>query len=209
MKLTSTSFNDGQRIGGNFAFCIPDPAHHVCLGENLNPQLTWTGAPAGTRSFVVICCDPDVPSKGDDVNQEDRGVPASLPRVDFFHWVLIDLPASINEIRQGEFSNDVSPRGKPGPLTLHGARHGINDYTGWFAEDNDMRGHYFGYDGPCPPWNDEIRHRYVFTVYALDVEQLPVDGIFTGQQVRAAMQSHILNQASLTGTYTLNPSLDS
>ncbi len=209
MKLTSTSFNDGQRIGGNFAFCIPDPAHHVCLGENLNPQLTWTGAPAGTRSFVVICCDPDVPSKGDDVNQEDRGVPASLPRVDFFHWVLIDLPASINEIRQGEFSNDVSPRGKPGPLTLHGARHGINDYTGWFAEDNDMRGHYFGYDGPCPPWNDEIRHRYVFTVYALDVEQLPVDGIFTGQQVRAAMQSHILDQASLTGTYTLNPSLDS
>ena len=50
-----------------------------------------------------------------------------------------------------------------------GARQGINDYTGWFAGDKDMAGNYFGYDGPCPPWNDEIPHRYVFTLYALDV----------------------------------------
>ena len=39
----------------------------------------------------------------------------------------------------------------------------------WFASDKDMAGDYHGYDGPCPPWNDEIPHRYVFTVYALDV----------------------------------------
>jgi phosphatidylethanolamine-binding protein (PEBP) family uncharacterized protein len=54
---------------------------------------TWPGRIAGrhARSYV-ICHDPDVPSKGDDVNQEGRGVPASLPRVDFFHWVLVDLP---------------------------------------------------------------------------------------------------------------------
>ena len=66
MKLTSTSFADGQKIPGEFAFCIPDPAHHVCLGKNLNPQLSWTDVPAGTRSFAIICHDPDVPSKGDD-----------------------------------------------------------------------------------------------------------------------------------------------
>ena len=94
MKLTSTSFADGQRIPGTFAFCIPDADHHVCLGKNLNPQLAWSDVPAGTRSFAIICHDPDVPSKGDDVNQEGRSVPASLPRVDFFHWVLIDLPAA-------------------------------------------------------------------------------------------------------------------
>jgi Raf kinase inhibitor-like YbhB/YbcL family protein len=207
MKVTSNSFKDGQPIPGDFAFCLADPEHHVCLGRNLNPHLAWSDAPPGTHSFVVICHDPDVPSKGDDVNQEDRTVPASLPRVDFFHWVLVDLPASLSEISEGEFSSDVTPRGKPGPHAPHDARQGINDYTGWFDSDNDMRGDYYGYDGPCPPWNDEIVHHYVFTVFALDVGRLDVDGKLTGQQVRAAMQGHILAQASLTGTYTLNPSL--
>ena len=207
MKVTSNSFKDGQPIPGDFAFCLADPEHHVCLGRNLNPHLAWRDAPPGTHSFVVICHDPDVPSKGDDVNQEDRTVPASLPRVDFFHWVLVDVPASLSEISEGEFSSDVTPRGKPGPHAPHDARQGINDYTGWFDSDNDMRGDYYGYDGPCPPWNDEIVHHYVFTVFALDVGRLEVDGKLTGQQVRAAMQGHILAQASLTGTYTLNPSL--
>ena len=138
MNLTSDSFNDGQRIPGDFAFCTPDPAHRVCLGRNSNPQLTWSDVPAGTRSFVLICHDPDVPSRGDDVNQEGRTVPASLPRVDFFHWVLVDLPPDLRAIQAGEFSKEVTPRGKPGPQAPHGARQGINDYTGWFAGDNDM-----------------------------------------------------------------------
>ncbi|WP_295008371.1 YbhB/YbcL family Raf kinase inhibitor-like protein [uncultured Dechloromonas sp.] len=207
MKLSSTGFSDGQKIPGDFAFCTPDPAHHVCLGRNANPQLTWSDSPAGTLSYAVICHDPDVPSQGDDVNQEGRTVPASLPRVDFFHWVLVDLPASVTTLKEGEFSNKVSPRGKPGPQTAGATRQGINNYTDWFAGDNDMRGDYYGYDGPCPPWNDEIVHRYVFTVYALDVEKLPVDGRFGGPEVRTAMQGHILAEASLTGTYTLNPTL--
>ncbi len=207
MQLSSSSFADGQRIPGDYSFCTPDPARHVCLGSNRNPQLAWSGAPDGTKSFVVICHDPDVPSKGDDVNQEGRTVPASLPRVDFFHWVLIDLPASIASIGEGEFSGEVTPRGKPGPSAAHGARQGINDYTAWFAGDHDMSGDYYGYDGPCPPWNDEIVHHYVFTVYALDIERLPLEGRFGGAEVRAAMAGHILAQASLTGTYTLNPAL--
>lgn len=207
MELTSTSFGDGQKIPGDFAFCIPDPAHHVCLGRNQNPQLAWREVPAGTRSFVLICHDPDVPSQGDDVNQEGRTVPAALPRIDFFHWVLIDLPATLGQIGQGEFSHVVTPRGKPGPQAAQGSRQGINNYTDWFAGDNDMRGDYYGFDGPCPPWNDEIIHRYVFTVFALDIDKLPVDGKFGGPEVRAAMQGHILAQASLTGTYTLNPQL--
>ncbi len=205
MQLTSTSFSDGQKIPGDFAFCIPDPTRHVNLGGNRNPQLAWRDVPAGTRSLVVICHDPDVPSRGDDVNQEGRSVPATLPRVDFFHWVLIDLPAELAELAAGEFSNGVSARGKAGPKTAHGARQGVNDYTGWFADDHDMSGDYYGYDGPCPPWNDELRHHYVFTVFALDIAHLPLEGKFTGPQVRAAMQGHVLAQASLTGVYTLNP----
>lgn len=207
MELTSSSFADGQKIPGEFAFCIPDAAHHVCLGKNLNPQFAWSGVPEGTQSFAIICHDPDVPSKGDDVNQEGRTVPASLPRVDFFHWVLVDLPADRWEIKAGEFSGEVVPRGKPGPQAPHGARQGVNNYTEWFAGDNDMRGDYYGYDGPCPPWNDEIVHRYVFTLYALDVATLPVDGKLTGPQVREAIKGHVLAEARLTGTYSLNPNI--
>ena len=207
MKLSSHSFADGQKIPGDFAFCLPDPANHVCLGKNLNPHLAWSDVPAGTKSFVLICHDPDVPSRGDDVNHEDRSVPASLPRVEFFHWTLVDLPAELREIKAGEFSKEITPRGKAGPAAPHGTRQGINDYTGWFAVDNDMRGDYFGYDGPCPPWNDKIVHHYVFTLYALDIERLPVEGRFTGMQARTALYGHILAQATLTGLYSLNPAV--
>ncbi len=207
MQLTSQSFSDGQPIPGEFAFCVPAAEGHVALSGNRNPQLAWSGAPAGTRSFALICHDPDVPSRGDDVNQEGRSVPADLPRVDFFHWVLVDLPASVTTIAAGAHSGSVTANGKPGPDAPGGARHGINDYTGWFAGDAQMKGHYFGYDGPCPPWNDSIRHRYVFTLFALDIARLAVDGAFTGQQVRAAIAGHVLAQASLTGTYSLNPAV--
>ncbi len=207
MKLTSQSFTDNATIPGEFAFCIPAAAGHVCLGRNLNPHLAWTSIPAGTRSFALICHDPDVPSKGDDVNQEGRVVPASLPRVDFFHWVLVDLPAALREIAAGSFSAAVTPGGKPGPQAPHG-RHGINDYTAWFAGDESMRGDYYGYDGPCPPWNDERVHRYVFTLYALDVECIALDGRFGGAEVRNALAGHVLAEAKLAGLYSLNPALE-
>ncbi len=207
MQVTSTSFKDGGAIPAACAFCKLDPATHATLSENRSPQLSWSGAPAGTKSFAAICHDPDVPSRGDDVNQEGRVVPKSLPRVDFFHWVLVDLPASVTSLGEGEFASAVTAKGKPGPAAAHGARQGINDYTGWFAGDKDMGGQYFGYDGPCPPWNDEIPHHYVFTVYALDVAKLAVIGSFTGPQVREAMKGHVLAQAAITGVYSLNPAV--
>jgi Raf kinase inhibitor-like YbhB/YbcL family protein len=211
MKLSSNSFRDGEAISAEFAFCAIDPQTHVSLSGNRNPHLAWSEAPAGTKSLALICCDGDVPSRGDDVNQEGKVVPADLPRADFFHWVLIDLPADASSIAAGSFSGGVTARGKAGPQTetnlLTGARHGLNDYTGWFAGDPAMSGDYFGYDGPCPPWNDAVVHRYVFTLFALDIARLPVEGKFTGQQVRAAMRGHVLAEAALTGAYTLNPAL--
>ena len=207
MKLTSASFDDGGVIPAHYAFCAPDPKSHVTLSKNQNPQLSWRNVPMGTKSFAIVCHDPDVPSRGDDVNQEGRTVPKSLPRVDFFHWVLVDLPAAEVGVNVGEYSSAVVPRGKPGPAAPHGARQGINDYTGWFASDKDMSGDYYGYDGPCPPWNDELPHRYVFTVFALDVERLPLQGRFGGADVRNAIAGHVLAQASITGRYTLNPSV--
>lgn len=207
MKAASSSFDDGGAIPARYAFCAPDPKAHATLSRNENPHLAWTEVPMGTKSFAILCHDPDVPSRGDDVNQEGRTVPQSLPRVDFFHWVLVDLPASAVGVNVAEFSSSVVPRGKPGPDAPHGARHGINDYTGWFASDADMAGDYYGYDGPCPPWNDEIAHRYVFTVFALDVARLPLEGRFTGQDVREALQGHVLAQAAITGRYALNPAV--
>lgn len=209
MKLTSHSMTDGARIAGEFAFCIPAAEGHVCLGANRNPHLAWSDVPEGTRSLALICHDPDVPSRGDDVNQEGRTVPASLARVDFFHWVLVDLPPNMNEIPAGSFSGEVTPGGKPGPDAAYGTRQGVNNYTEWFAGDADMRGDYHGYDGPCPPWNDELLHHYVFTLYALDVERCAVEGRFGGAEVRAAIAGHVLAEARLTGTYSLNPALGS
>lgn len=208
MKLTSRSFRDAERIPGEFAFGVPDPSTHVTFSSNRNPHLAWSDIPVGTLSFVLTCVDIDVPSRDDNVNQEGHEVPASLPRVDFFHWMLLDIPATETEIEAGSFSSAVTPRGKPGPDAGSGLRHGINDYTGWFAADAQMKGDYYGYDGPCPPWNDAIAHRYVFTVYALPVPALEVAGPLNGTNIRNALAATpILGQASLTGLYSLNPTV--
>jgi hypothetical protein len=205
MKLTSNDFADGAALPSELAFGRFNPATHVELSDNRSPHLAIAELPAGTRSLAVLVHDPDVPSSGETVNQEGMTVPLALPRVDFYHWVLVDLPAGTTELAAGELSTGVTPRGKDGPGAPRGARHGLNDYTGWFAGDADMAGEYFGYDGPCPPWNDERVHNYVFTVYALDVERLGVEGTFTGPDAVAAMQGHILDKASLTGTYHIYP----
>jgi len=69
MKLWSNAFADNAPIPGEFAFCVPDAANHVALSSNRNPDLHWDGAPAETRSFVLVAHDPDVPTVGDDVNR--------------------------------------------------------------------------------------------------------------------------------------------
>ena len=207
MRITSKSFANNKTIPAEFAFCAPDPVKRITTSKNVNPHLLWQDVPPNAKSLVLICHDPDVPSKADDVNKEGRTVSAQLPRVDFFHWVLVDLRPDSPPIERGEFSSGVTARGKPGPHAPRDARQGINDYTGWFAGDKDMAGNYFGYDGPCPPWNDELPHRYVFTLYALDVPRLGTTGLFKGADARKAMAGHILAEASITGRYTLNPAV--
>lgn len=206
MKLWSDSFEDGAPIPARNAFGKHNPESNVELSDNSSPHLAWSDLPEGTRSLVLVCHDSDVPSAGDDVNQAGRTVPADLPRVDFFHWVLVDLAAEDGSLAPGEFADGVTARGKDGPGGPRGTRQGLNDYTSWFAGDAEMAGQYYGYDGPCPPWNDEIVHHYHFTLFALDVDRCPVDGdAFGGADVRAAMEGHVLGQARLTGTYHINP----
>jgi hypothetical protein len=86
------------------------PKDHTCDGEDVSPPLAWTGAPAGTKSFVLIVDDPDAPD------------PAA-PKVVWVHWVLYDLPASTTSLARGTTAKTLPP----------GAREGLNDWKqpGW------------------------------------------------------------------------------
>lgn len=207
MKLVSNDFADGARLPHEFAFGVPDPVEHLRLGRNRNPHLAWSGAPAGTRSFVLLCVDTDVPTRADDVNKEGRVIPASLPRTAFHHWTMVDIPPTVTEIAAGACSDGIVARGKQSPPGPAGSRQGLNDYTHWFAGHPEMGGQWYGYEGPCPPWNDELLHHYHFIVYATDLDRCPVDGAFTGTDVERAIAGHVLAEARLTGTYSLNPSV--
>ncbi len=220
MKLWSDSWTNGDRIPTRYAAGQPDGQGAATFSDNLNPHLAWSDVPAGAKSMVLICHDFDVPTKGDDVNQPGREVPADLPRRDFFHWVLVDLPPLPTVIAEGEFSRGFVARGKSGPHitatpvggAMDGnarsiARQGLNDFTGWFAGHAEMAGHYFGYDGPFPPFNVSLVHHYVFTLYAVSVPKLAVEGAFTGDQVRRQLAGRVLAEATFSGTYTLNARL--
>ena len=204
MKLKSDTFKNEQRIPEKCAFGIPDPVEHLVLGENRNPHLAWSDLPAEARSLVLICIDTDVPSSMDDFNKEGRTIAATLPRVDFIHWVMIDIAATDGIVQEGQCSAGITSGGKRTPAGLPGTRQGINDYTGFMASNDDMRGDYLGYDRPCPPWNDEIAHHYRFRLYATDLDKCPVDERFTAAEVLAAIDGHVIAETELTGIYSLN-----
>lgn len=87
LRLTSPSFSHQGRV----------PRLHTCEGKDISPALSWTGAPAGTKSFALIVDDPDAPDP-------------EHPRTVWVHWVLYNLPASA--IGLGEaVKPDVLPPG--------------------------------------------------------------------------------------------------
>jgi len=205
MQLQSDSFKDGEYIPNEYAVGKTSADGKIEFADNKSPHLAWSDLPEGTKSIAILCIDRDAPTKPDDVNQEGRMVPSSLPRADFSHWVLVDV-APDTTLQAGAFSDGVTAKGKDGPEGPGGTRQGINDYTGWFAGDPDMAGDYYGYDGPCPPFNDSIVHHYDFTAYALDVERLDVAGSFTAADVLAAVEGHVLAEANIRGKYKINQS---
>ncbi len=88
--LTSASFRDGERM----------QVVHTCDGDDTSPPLAWTGVPVETRSFVLLCEDPDAP----------RGI--------WLHWLIWNLPADAIELKPGV---------PPSPEFPSGARQGLND----------------------------------------------------------------------------------
>ncbi|MFO0565848.1 MAG: YbhB/YbcL family Raf kinase inhibitor-like protein [Polyangiaceae bacterium] len=202
MRLGSRSFAMNGRIPEEFAAGVKGESGPV-PGPNMSPHLAWSDFPSGTKSFALICHDPDVPSKADDVNKTDRTVPYDLPRMDFYHWVLVDIPVTVTSLEEGAESEAFVPKGKPLGKSAFGRR-GKNSYTDWFASDPAMGGDYGGWDGPWPPFNDERLHHYNFTLYALDVPSLDLPERFGGPEALAAIQGHVLDSATWIGTYTLN-----
>jgi len=73
MLLVSSAFKDGESI----------PLKYSGYGENVSPDLSWAQAPEGTRSFVLICRDPDVPAGA------------------FYHWVVFNIPDSLKRLPEG------------------------------------------------------------------------------------------------------------
>ncbi|HEY0334440.1 MAG TPA: YbhB/YbcL family Raf kinase inhibitor-like protein [Stenotrophomonas sp.] len=202
MRLTTTSFNPGQPMPGEFAMGLPEG-----FGGNRNPQLAWQDVPAGTLSFALLCIDPDAPTVPELVGRQDVEIPLDQPRTEFVHWVMADIGADTREIAAGSGSDGVTAGGKQQPPGPAGARQGLNSYTQWFAGDSQMGGDYRGYDGPYPPFNDQRVHRYFFRLFALDVASLALPEPFAASDVLRAMQGHVLAEAVVQGTYTLNPKL--
>ena len=198
MQLRSDSFDNRAPLPAEFALGAPDG-----FGGNRNPHLAWTDVPAGTRSLVLMCIDTDAPTDASIAGRDDVKIPVDMPRTDFTHWVMVDIPADVREIAAGSCSDGFDKGGKRDPEGPAGSRQGRNDYTGWFAGDAAMAGDYLGYDGPYPPPNDLRTHRYFFRLFALDVARLEVPAGFTAGDAFREMQGHVLAETAIHGTYRL------
>jgi Raf kinase inhibitor-like YbhB/YbcL family protein len=149
LSLSSTAFDAGGAI----------PAKHTGEGEDVSPALSWTNAPEGTRSFAIFCHDPDAPLV---TGRGDYG---------FVHWVLCNIPASVDSLAEG--SDSYTP--------------GQNSFGNQ------------GYGGPMPP-PGHGRHHYYFWVLALDMAPELPQGM-TLDQLLQRVEPHLLGMNRLVGTY--------
>lgn len=150
--VTSTDITDGAPL---------DDAQVAEFG-NTSPQLSWSGAPEGTQSYVVTCFDPDAPTPSG-----------------FWHWMLVDLPASVTSLE----------RGAAAAALPEGAFHLRNDAG------------QPGFMGAAPPAGDQV-HRYFFVVHALDVPALGLEPDTSPGAANSALVFHTIARAVLVGTYS-------
>lgn len=123
MQLSSPAFDNNGRI----------PTKHTGEAEDVSPALHWQDAPEGTRSFAIVCHDPDAPliSPGGTYG--------------YVHWVLYNIPATVSALEEGtvDYTSGITDFGQPGyggPMPPEG--HGEHKYYFWVLALND--------DAPLP-----------------------------------------------------------
>ncbi|MFQ3548560.1 MAG: YbhB/YbcL family Raf kinase inhibitor-like protein [Armatimonadota bacterium] len=146
--LESPLITEGQLI----------PIKYTCEGEDISPQLHWSNPPDNTKSFAIVCRDPD-----------------SMYGV-FTHWVIYNIPNNFSLIDENIEKVEILE---------NGITQGLNDFGK------------IGYGGPCPK---KGTHRYIFTIYALDIEPTIKPGL-NYDEFMEHIKAHILDKANLMGRY--------
>ena len=157
-SVTSTDVRDGEQLANTFVYIGAQPD-----AGNTSPQLAWSGFPPETKSFTVTCYDPDAPTPSG-----------------FWHWILVDLPASTTSLATGA--------GAAGAALPGSAFHVRND---WSSKD---------YGGAYPPPGDRP-HRYYFVVHAVDAETLGVDSEASAAAVSFNLVFHTLARAQIVPVF--------
>lgn len=158
-EVTSTDVHDGEEL--------PQPQRSGIFGaggEDMSPQLAWSGAPDSTGSFVVTCYDPDAPTASG-----------------FWHWAVVDIPASVNELPSG--AGDEGDERLPEPA---------------FQLRNDAS--MARYLGAAPPAGHG-QHHYYFVVHAVDIESLGVGPDATPAFLGFNLFSHTLARGMIVPWY--------
>jgi len=159
LSLTSKDISAGQSMAKKHEFI-----GFGCDGQNLSPQLSWTGAPKETKSFAITAYDPDAPTGSG-----------------WWHWQLINIPASTNSLDTGAGApeKDLLPKGS-------------------LAFRSDYGSHEFG--GACPPKGDKA-HRYQFKVFALNTDKLELAKESSAALVGYYLNAHAIETATLEALY--------
>ena len=157
--VTSADVSEGERLANPQVSGVFGAG-----GDDVSPQLSWSGFPADTKSFAVTCFDPDAPTGSG-----------------FWHWLVVNIPPSVSELKLGA-GNPVSTLLPAGALQTR---------TDFGAP---------GYGGPCPPPGDHP-HRYLFTVFAVGLDALPVKADTSAAIIGFQLNFNTLAKASIMGLY--------
>ena len=135
-----------------------EQVYDKCGGKNISPSLKWENPPKNTKSFAITMYDPDAPTS--------HG---------WWHWIVINIPADINQIAKNASSSKNLPKGA---IELK------NDYG------------FVGYGGACPPKGKP--HRYITTIYALDTK---ISNNISIEKVINKIKKHTIDKSSIMSLY--------